>query len=456
MTKRLLFSVLALCMFSLMTSCLKNGMDDFEGIKHPFQVHGSFDPKLGIPVGQAEMTVKQMLTMLNVQNGMITYDEDSHLMSVKYQDTSENHFDFDQMKSKTRKLRVARRNGSKDGSSNLVVLYSDLMTGSMEIDLFNNLGIANYNLLFNGVKASMSCNLKGEGTLSASTIHDHGLYVYIDSLQLHAYGRGGNEVRVPFLDSLYSLQDFMDPQGQDVTLLDNTDVTALLNIAPTGIRYTARINLAIDATELAFWGLSMGGTIDESFISDSLQIDAITATSIIGAEIPLALHFENMSYESDINFNFGQNIEINGLEIDNSYIGLEFENGTPLVLEVDASFTDSLGNVLAPIVDNVAIEGATIRLNPNGDGSYIVSQPTRSMLQVPVNAQTIRALTTARNIHITATASTSTNTGTGIQNNAVVSIQDDNKLKVRAFVVAHPNIDITIPITGTNDDENNQ
>lgn len=454
MTKRLLFSVLALCMFGLMTSCMKNGSEDFEGLKHPFQVHGSFDPNLGIPVGQAEMTVKQMLTMLNVQQGLISYDEESHLMSVKYADTSENRFDFDQMGSWARKVRVSRSSRAKSGGSGLVVLYSDLLSGSMSIDLFNNLGFDQYNLLFNGVKATMTCNLKGDGTLSASTIHEHGLYVYIDSLYLHAYGRSGNEVRVPFLDSLYSLQDFMDPQGQDVVLLNNTDVTQLLNIAPTGIRYTARINIAIDPAELAYWGLTLGGTIDEDFISENLQINAITATSVIGAEVPLAIHFEDMAYDADINFNFGQNIQINELELNNSYIGLAFENGTPLAMDIDASFTDSLGNVLAPIVSNVGIGGATIRLNPNGDGSYVVSQPTSSTLQVPVNSTTLRALTTARNIHVRAAASTSTNTGSGIQSDAVVSIQDDNKLKVRAYIVVHPDVDINIPLGGGN--SNNQ
>ncbi len=83
MKKRLLFAAMALAMLGLITSCAKYGWDkEFDGLKHPMQIHGTFDPNLGVPLGTAEITVKELLTMLNVQQGVFIYDENTNLMSV--------------------------------------------------------------------------------------------------------------------------------------------------------------------------------------------------------------------------------------------------------------------------------------------------------------------------------------------------------------------------------------
>ncbi len=460
MKKRLLFAAMALAMLGLITSCAKYGWDkEFDGLKHPMQIHGTFDPNLGVPLGTAEITVKEMLTMLNVQQGVFIYDENTNLMSVVYRDTSENVFAFGNNNRSARhnsrnawKPNRATLSPSGNSKGNEVVIYSDVVSGAVGIDLFNNVDIENYNIRFNGVKATLKANAKGIGTLSAQTIADHGLRIYIDSLHIDAFGRDGARTRVPFLDSVYDLGGIMSPSGQNVTLLDNTDVTELLNICPTGIRYIAKLNIAIDEDHLVDWGLSLGGPIDENFISDSLKIDSIDVVSVLGAEIPMSIHFENLGYEADIDYRLNTDFKVENLKLNDSYIGVAITNGTPLEYTLSATFTDSLGNVLCPLFQNdtMTVRGATIRLNPNNDGSYITNTAYTEDLHVMVTERVFRAMMEAKNIHVSATLKTSQ---TNADPTAVVAIKGTDKLSVRVYAVLHPGFDITIPISGGRDKE---
>ena len=258
--------------------------------------------------------------------------------------------------------------------------------------------------------------------------------------------------RVPFLDSVYHLGQIMSPAGQDVTLLNNTDVTELLNICPTGIRYVAKLNIAIDEDHLVDWGLSLGGPIDENFISDSLKIDSIDVVSVLGAEIPMSIHFENLEYEADIDYRLNTDFKVDNLKLNDSYIGVAITNGTPLEYTLSATFTDSTGRVLCPLFQNdtMNIRGATIRLNPNNDGTYITNTAYTADLHVPVNERIFNAMLDAKNIHVSASLKT---TQTNADPTAVVAIKGDDKLAIRVYAVMHPGFDITIPITRGGDKE---
>ena len=48
----------------LFTSCLKDGFNDFEALKHPLAISGTVSPTLGVPVAQGSATILDMLKMV--------------------------------------------------------------------------------------------------------------------------------------------------------------------------------------------------------------------------------------------------------------------------------------------------------------------------------------------------------------------------------------------------------
>ena len=66
MKKGIFFVVLASL---FMTSCLKDGFNDFDALQHPMYFHGTVNPTLGVPIGTGSANIYDMLKMVKLAPG---------------------------------------------------------------------------------------------------------------------------------------------------------------------------------------------------------------------------------------------------------------------------------------------------------------------------------------------------------------------------------------------------
>ena len=115
MKKRVFFATVVALACTSLTSCIKS--DDLNMLRHPITVTGEMNPTFGIPVGNGEMNMNDLLTSLSSNyNGMIS--DTGEVITVRYSMSSNDTVfasDFvpDTKSGKEAHTRVPKKNGIK-------------------------------------------------------------------------------------------------------------------------------------------------------------------------------------------------------------------------------------------------------------------------------------------------------------------------------------------------------
>jgi hypothetical protein len=431
MKKTTFFFVLA---SMLMTSCLKDGFNDFEALGHEMSIQGTVSPTLGVPIGTGSATIYDMLKMVQISYADMEVDNRG-IITLSYDTAAAWHID----------MTTQKGGRAKDGD--IVHVARNQISGSVDIDLFNNLTFLDgaeieVDSLLVYLNAFVKANANDSVVQALQNYHVH---VYYDQLAIDVLGQdnilyqvypapGQTADSIP-IDSLIA--------GQYIKLFNNTDISLAINHRPKQIQYSARMNIAFEAEFFASSGLT-----EHQFVADSIGVQSVDISGDVKVRFPLSAYINNLNYETDINFT--PSFHLNDLIVDSSMIYLDCQNGLPLSLLVRTQFVDENDQVLCDVLDPVQteVEGADVELNPTTN-LYTATAPKQTLIQIPVTRTVFDHLLNTRKIRMSAVLNTSS-TSNPLRKR--VSIQGDDRLTLRVWAKLRPTYDLNINIGGNGSD----
>ncbi len=411
----------------LFSSCLKDGFNDFDALRHPMTFYGTVNPTLGVPIGEGSATIYDMLHMVQLSMASMEVGQDS-IMTITYDTSMSFHIDMENSKKP--------HPGSKD---DIVYVSSNTIQGFVNVDLFDNITfLEGANLEVDSLLVYLSAYVKGNSDDSLQTltaIQNYHVQVYYDQLSISILGQDNHIYNVVSIDDSIPITDLI--RGSDIVLFNNTDISNVINKRPKEIRYSARMNIAFEAAFFA----TLGVTEDE-FVADSIGIKQVDIDADLSARFPISAYIENLQYQTDIDFT--HSVHLDDLVIDSSMLFLECTNGIPLSLNVRAQFVDNNDQVLCEVL-NSTVDGAEIGLVNN---RYIAVNPSSSVLQIPITQPVFESMLNTSKLRITATLNTSE-----ASTHHKVAIRANDRLFLRVYAKLKPSY--TLDFDLSNGDNNN-
>ena len=419
----------------LATSCLKDGLNDFDALKHPMSFHGTINPTLGVPVGSGTMTIHDILNMVQESESYVEVTEQG-ILSIVYDTTMSWSFDIDDSKK-------GGHNGAKDNDSNIYTARNTIK-GSVSFDLFKNIEeLDGAEMEVDSLKLNILAFVKATARPGSQEALDSlHVNVYYDSLGIVVTGKGGKTwstvlPNVVYIDSLIN--------GQYIRLFDDADISDAINLRPERIDYCARMNIGFTSAFFASAGIT-----ENQFVADSIGVKHVDIDADIKVDFPVSAYINNFSYETDIEFT--PSFNLGDLHIDSSAIFMQCENEIPLSLTLRAQLIDSTGTPLCDLLNPTVtpIEGAQVALDPVSN-LYVSSRASSSLVEIPITTSVFDNLLKTHGIRLTAGLNTS---DTGNPTRKRVTIKDDNYLKVRLWAKVNPSYDLDMDMGGS--DNNNK
>ena len=432
MRKPLFFIVLA---GLLASSCLKDGLNDFDALKHPISISGTVNPTLGVPIGSGQMTIHDILNMVQESESYVEVSEEG-ILSIVYDTTASWSIDLDDSKATPRK-------GAKD-STDVVYTARKPITGNVSFDLFENIKeLENAEMEVDSLKLDILTYIKATEKPGCKEMMDSlHVHVYYDSLCIIVTGKDNRHwsTQLPNVVPIDSLLE-----GQYIRLFNNEDISGAINIQPMRIDYCARMNVAFEAAFFAAAGMN-----ENQFVADVIGIEHVDIDADIKVDFPVSAYINNFSYETDIEF--VPSFSLGDLKIDSSMIFLDCENGIPLSLSLRAQLIDSTGTPLCDLLTPATTEltGSVVGLDPVTN-LYVTQTPSNTLIQIPITKSVFDNLLNTHGIRLTAGLNTS-NTGDPIHKR--VTIKDDNYLKVRLWAKIKPSYSLDMDMGESNQGDN--
>src|SRR5574344_187267 len=447
MKKKTLIAAVIVSCSVLATSCLKDGMNDFEGLNHPMQLQGTFNPNLGVPVGSADITLSDLMSSFNPDADLLQIDTTNDMVTLTYDTTMHSNFTFDDEQStkymhhKSGRFLMNPRavkgySYTPKTASDTTGIHHEHFGDSIVLNLFDMMSSLPANFQVKNANANLSAFVKAHvNARTHEMLTRYGLHAYIDSLSLTAVNSNGATFSLPISQTAFYVNDLV--AGQNIDLLENADLAGLINVKPDKILYSGRLTVLVSHE---FFGMDLS-----SFMADSLGIDSIGVDSHLNLKFPLSVSFEDLAYDTEIKI--GNNVDIKDLQLDSSALILELENGLPLRLALNANFVDSLGNTTASLfdADEVVIDGGKLSYSSSTD-TYVVNTPTTTVLRAPLNTERMNALLHAKTLAIHAKVATSSNLDNA-KTQPIVSLLGSDSLHIRLYAQVHPRLTVNIPLT---------
>ena len=432
MKKGIFFVVLASL---FMTSCLKDGFNDFDALQHPMYFHGTVNPTLGVPIGTGSANIYDMLKMVQLSVATMEVNNNGTITFVYSDSTAHWHFDMDGN---------SGANPRRPSTKEVVYTSRKNIEGSVAIDLFENISILDSATI--EVKEILvyfnAYVLAHAQPQTQAMLASHNVHFYYDSITLSVIGQ--DNVKYPILNLQDSIPIDSLLNGQHIVLFNNTDVSDIINRRPNKIEYSARLNIQFEDAFFATAGIT-----EDQYVADSLGITDIDIDAVINVRFPLAAYINGLEYTTDIDFS--PSFHLDDLQVDSSMIYIECENELPLSLLVDAKLVDANGIELCSLLDPVqtVVAGADVQFNPTAN-IYTATTPKTTLIAVPVTASVFESILNTKKIRLHAILNTSE---TGNVLDKCVSIQADNYLNLRVYAKLRPSYTLDIPLGGNSGNE---
>ena len=421
--------LLALFAGLLMTSCLKDGFNDFDLITHDIAIQGTVSPTLGVPVAYGAVTIYDVLQMVQVSQAEVEVGSDG-IITVYYDTTISQTVQFDNSKTNRR----YSRSKSMD-SLDIVHVSRNSVTGSVNIDLFENIEfLENAEMevdhLYVNIDALVKADAAERALAAMDSFHVH---VFYDSLYIEVVGKDDSHILIPVQDTIPIDSLIL---GQNIKLFNNVDISDAINKRPKQILYGARMNIAFEAQFFAT------GMSENRFVSDSIGITAVSVDADIKVSFPISTYINNLNYSTVLKFE--PSFNLGELQIDSSMLMLNLQNSIPLSLSLSAKLVDAnnreIWDLLAP--SPVTIEGAPVA--NDGTGRFSSSGSTNSLITIPVTSKVFEYLQKTKGIKIDAVLNTSP---TGSSNKRV-AVKSTDKLDIAVTAKLKPTYNLDMNVGG--------
>lgn len=422
-----------LCALSIMfTSCFKDGLNDFEGLKHPLHLQGSFNPALGIPVGYGEMTINELLGMLDSSlERYVRIDEANDLLTIMYDTTIRYTYIYEGS------TQGAKGDGDTD-STNVLHQYFD---GEVDIDLFSGMNMLPDDLEIRNALLSLEADVMAYATAqTAAQLEYYDVTVSIDSLALIATNAAGEVYSLPLVTDSLVVNNLLD--GEHLVLVNDGDLSDLVRIRPNRIRYQGRLNIQLGDD---FWMRDFS-----QFVADSLGIDSVSIDADFDLVFPLSVYFSELSYADTVDVSIADGQVWDQVKLEESYLVVELQNGLPLDLQLRLDCADSNDVELMHVLGEewTTISGAQLRYEGSELDCYVAASPNTSVIKVPIDTQRLDYLRRMRKLHYRVRVATADAT-----NHSIVAVQGKDALAIRVYTQLSPTITIDIPLSNDEDNE---
>jgi len=428
MKRKLLFLAMVSLLFS---SCLKDGLNDFEALQHPMHLNGTINPTLGIPIGEGSANIYDLLNMFQAIQANVLIS-DNGLINFVYSDSNV-HYHIDMEDSKGQ--------GSKSGD--IVYISKKLINGETEIDLFDNITeeLNGADIDVDSILVDFGAFVQATAKEGTDTLLEHyHVHIYYDSITITTVGENNLATRVIDMEDSIPVNNLLE--GEYITLLEGGDLSSIINDRPNKVQYTARLNIAFEAAFFATAGVST-----DQFVADSLGITAVDIDADINVRFPLSAKISNLEYTTDIDF--APNFNMEELTIDSSILFLECNNNIPLEILLDGSLLDSNDVKICDLLDPVqtTLAAAEVTFDPTSN-YYCSSNPSNTVIKIVVNRNVYDALQSAKKLHLHGVLNTAS---TGNPARPCVAIKSTDYLEMRVYAKIKPEYTIDIPLFGNTD-----
>ena len=414
--KIILSALVVVC--CLCTSCLKDGLKDFDALRHPMHLTGTFNPTYGLPLGYAEVDMQGLLTMFKQSDGYIRAEDG--WVTLVFDSTIVSHIDINSSK---------KAEGDRE-------CYNYTASGSLNIDIFKNIenlpdtGDIKIKNLYTSLLANIRANMD---PTTVAMVQRTGTEIYFDSIRLLCRDKYGSMHPVVAIDSHFIVHDF--EYGTDIPLFKDNDIKDVINLQPNRLSYSLRVNISIPSDSLTLPLMS--------YIGSHLGFHSLDVTTHISLDFPITAYINNLSY--NLNIEMSPSDALEKLTIDTSVLILEFENSMPFEFDLSGNMQDKNGNTLCALIDDAfTLQGGKIGYNSSLN-NYAVVAPQTSTMTIPLNREKLEALKQCYNIQLSSKLRTSKNMDTPPAK-PEVTVGADNRLKAKAYARLSPIVDLDVPL----------
>ncbi len=423
----------------LMTSCLKEGFNDFDALNHEFTLQGEVSPTLGVPIGTGTANIYNMINMIQIS--MAKMEVDSHgIMALTYDTTIHTIINLKDTNNGDdhRDKKHHAKNGPKDDE--IVHVSKNFIEGAIKIDIFDNISFLNEtDIEVDSLLVDLNAYVKAHSYDSAHAIqamHDYHVIVYYNNISISVVGQDNQVYEVVTLPDSIPITDLI--HGDYITLLDHKDISNAINKRPKEIRYTVCMNIGFTSDYFAMSGLS-----ENEFVADSIGIRIVDIDADMQARFPISAYINDMQYNVDIKFE--PSFHLDDLTIDSSMLYIQCKNGIPFEFTLEAQFLDANNTLLCDILDPspTTIAGADVALDP-ASNLYTSTGQKETLVKIPITKTVYDALLNTSKIRLSAAMSTSP-TGNPLRNRVSIKASDELTLRVWAKLKPTYTLHLDIP-----------
>lgn len=430
--------ILAAAFGILLASCTKD--DDFKELKDGKIGVSLGDISLGLPVGSSDLNAGQLLQKWQGTKCEIIYEH--NLLTLKYEDTIENTINF------TNGKKGSRTSARKDPAFVFDTLYQEVMSGSLDIDLFESFPTLE-GFTLEGIRASLSVTLKAN--MAPNTQNILSQYIddpYVSDLTITTTSATGveTELAIPAGSRTFTASQLASPEGVKIQIYDNDNsIDNLIQSRPKKMSYSLKVNVPVHIT---FTPQEFLEHYDfKSYFNDIVELNSFNTKTEISAKFPLRITCTNLIFTDTID-------DINLSEIKESlseatdkvaygakyYLAVRFDNSMPLSFTTNDKILDSYGNTVTAngkelhlFEQDFVIKAADTEAKQIGTETYYYSknQTVQHML-VPLEKDDIDAVSDAKKLVLKFTL----NTKAG---EPAVSLRDVDHLKTSIYILVNPN-----------------
>lgn len=428
----------AIVILLLATGCRKDGY--IYNWKDPLVVEGDFDPVLGVPIAKMTANMSRIVGLVDSVGDVDVYIDSNDLVSFRYFDSMHSVFNYTVQKG-------GNYAGAKSGVDSFLV--QDVIVGTLDIPLFDKIrALHNDDLLFSDMFFSVDAFVKGFVTDSLQEIFRHGVRLYFDSVRLQVRCQDGYSPEIDLMQYSNGVEAANLIDGHHLDVVKNYDISELVNHKPIEVTYTVRLNVKIPVDQWI--------THDSITYINEIGVDSIVADIRAYADFPLQVYCKDIEYVDTayVNMNWGANADSvldrieRMMKLDStSCIVVEAKNWLPISMHLNISLLDSnMNNLRAELfASDSMIAGAPLKMHPFSS-SYVSSGYTKSRIVSPISWELLHDLRKTRALRYSIGASTSTN-GANVPH-PKVSVQGNDKLELKAYVVVAPHVHLaTDPIS---------
>ena len=373
--KKYILAVVGAILVFTYNSCYKEG--DLDPLKNPMRVE--IDPEIGLPLIDTDINIEKLLGLFSKDDAYVNFDNNGYVI-VNYGD------------SMSTTLNLSAKSGTP--STKIRDTVRQNLEGEFDIDFFENMELGEQNFSISDVLLKLECQSRTE-------IHD--IPIVFRNIRLYMIFPDGTEEQ--FTDEIEAIE-LNNLYNNRRTILEDIDMSALINRRPSKFRYT--LDLELYMSQMTQENIeNFPETIDLDFFY-SIEMKLAGKTSKINI-------IDTMDFEL--------NLELEELKIDGSKFVLELNNGLPLEFDLKLDFVDENHNYVETFF--ATTDGKYHIASANVDNNGLTTTSTLCKVDIPFSSEKIEKLNTAKHIIMSISVATKDN------GNQEVCIQKDDHLGLR-------------------------